>query len=216
VRALDTRLVASGGAAQAASPSSSLRLPSPRRGEGKGIASPAEAISGSVQAASPSSALRAPSPTRGEGKGADGARSSAPVDVWGPSPLTGEGGRRPDEGGAAIARARALRRRATPAEVRMWGILRDRRLNALKFRRQVPIGSYVADFASYDARLIIELDGLQHADSGYDKVRDACLERRGFQVLRFWNADLFLHRDQVLDTIALIAWSRVGGEDALP
>ena len=173
--------------------------------------------------ASPSSALRAPSPTRGEGDGAAGSRrvaklesdgAAGAVDVWGPSPLMGEGGRRPDEGGAAIHRARGLRRRATPAEARMWTLLRDRRLNAMKFRRQVPIGRYIADFASYYARLVIELDGMQHADSVRDRVRDAEIRSRGFEVLRVWNSDLFLHRDQVLDTIVLTAHGRIGGDDA--
>ena len=83
----------------------------------------------------------------------------------------------------------------------MWALLRDRRLQDFKFRRQVPVGRYVADFACYDARLVVELDGSGHIDSARDRVRDAELIRRGFDVLRFWNADVFLHRDGVLEVV---------------
>jgi len=79
----------------------------------------------------------------------------------------------------------------------------------------VPIGRYVADFACYEARLIVELDGMQHAGSARDKVRDAELARRGFQVLRFWNGDVFLHRDDVLNMVVLTADVRLGRDDAL-
>ncbi|MEP7241129.1 MAG: endonuclease domain-containing protein [Devosia sp.] len=113
----------------------------------------------------------------------------------------GEGGRRPDEGGAGTARARSLRRRSTDAERRLWELLRDRRLATHKFRRQVPIGPYVADFACYDARLVVELDGSQHAESAHDARRDLELGRRGFRVLREWNNDLSQRRDAVLEAI---------------
>lgn len=112
-----------------------------------------------------------------------------------------EGGRRPDEGGAAIARARLLRRRSTGAERKLWALLRDRRLAELEFRRQVPIGRYVADFACDQARLIVELDGSQHAESVRDKIRDAELEARGFQVIRVWNNELSHNRNGVLEAI---------------
>jgi len=98
--------------------------------------------------------------------------------------LMGEGARRADEGGAKVGRARALRQRTTEAEKRMWFLLRDRRFDALKFRRQVPIGRYVADFACYEAKVIIELDGSRHAGSLTDKVRDVDLRARGFEVVR--------------------------------
>jgi very-short-patch-repair endonuclease len=97
----------------------------------------------------------------------------------------------------------------------MWAILRDRRLSGYKFRRQVPIGSHVADFASYEAKLVIELDGSQHADNARDVVRDTELRRRGFEVLRFWNTDVFLHRDSVLNLILNAVDVRAGGTDAL-
>jgi very-short-patch-repair endonuclease len=151
-----------------------------------------------------------------------------------PSPLMGEGGRRPDEGEATrtdgevpapsgfegaifvpaedprpkqarLRRfARDLRREATPHERRLWAYLRDRRFAEFKFRRQVPIGPFIVDFVCYDAKLIIELDGSQHADDQeYDGRRDAELERRGFRILRFWNGDLIVNRDPVLNTIAM-------------
>jgi very-short-patch-repair endonuclease len=97
--------------------------------------------------------------------------------------------------------ARALRRNATDAERRMWGLLRDRRLNGIKFRRQVPIGPYVADFASIAHYLVVELDGGQHAESARDTRRDAFLRAKGWRVLRFWNNDVMVNREGVLESI---------------
>ncbi|MDC9825388.1 endonuclease domain-containing protein [Devosia sp. ZB163] len=98
--------------------------------------------------------------------------------------------------------ARTLRRNSTEVEKRLWSILRDRRLAGHKFRRQVPIGPYVADFACFDARLVVELDGSQHLeDAARDTRRDAELARRGFEVLRVWNSEVSDNRDGVLDLI---------------
>ncbi len=97
--------------------------------------------------------------------------------------------------------ARALRRNATDVERALWRLLRDRRLNGIKFRRQVPIGPYVADFASIEHQLVIELDGGQHADSATDPSRDAFLAANGWRVLRFWNNDAMRNRDGVLESI---------------
>ncbi len=97
--------------------------------------------------------------------------------------------------------ARKLRREMTDAEVRLWQELRGRRLDGLKFRRQMPVGIYVADFLCADAGLIVELDGSQHAESERDRVRDAKLAGRGFRVLRFWNDDVLRDIDSVCDTI---------------
>ncbi len=94
-----------------------------------------------------------------------------------------------------------MRREMTEAEDRLWRELRGRRLDRIKFRRQVPIGPYIADFACLDARLIVELDGTQHAESRRDTVRDAELERRGFRVLRFWNDEVLRELTSVCDTI---------------
>jgi len=97
--------------------------------------------------------------------------------------------------------ARTLRRRQTEAERRMWLLLRDRRFDGVKFRRQVPIGPYIADFVCFEARLIVELDGSQHAESARDAIRDKWLQDDGYRILRFWNGDLFLHRDGVLEIV---------------
>jgi adenine-specific DNA-methyltransferase len=83
----------------------------------------------------------------------------------------------------------------------MWFLLRDRRLGGVKFRRQVPIGPYVADFASIQHRLVAELDGGQHADSPNDARRDAFLAGEGWRVLRFWNNDAMINREGVLQAI---------------
>ena len=83
----------------------------------------------------------------------------------------------------------------------MWHDLRSRRLDRIKFRRQVPIGKYVADLACLEAKLIVEIDGSQHAESAHDAVRDAELKARGFRVLRFWNDDVLRDMDGVCDTI---------------
>jgi very-short-patch-repair endonuclease len=86
--------------------------------------------------------------------------------------------------------ARNMRRGLTPAERRLWYLLRSRRLAGFKFRRQVPVGPYIADFLCYDARLIVEADGGQHADSASDAARTSWLAANGFRVLRFWNAEI--------------------------
>lgn len=105
-----------------------------------------------------------------------------------------------------------MRRESTEAEGRLWQELRGRRLDKIKFRRQVPVGRFVADFVCAEARLIIEIDGSQHADSPHDQKRDAELKARGFRVLRFWNDDVLKDLDAVCDTI--IAYVR--DEDLQP
>ncbi|TPI25150.1 endonuclease domain-containing protein [Mesorhizobium sp. B3-2-1] len=97
--------------------------------------------------------------------------------------------------------ARSLRQRMTEAEGRLWQELRDRRLDGIKFRRQMPFGKYVADFVCIEASLIIEIDGSQHADSDSDRSRDADLKARGFRILRFWNDDVLRDMNAVCDTI---------------
>ncbi|RWK61875.1 endonuclease domain-containing protein [Mesorhizobium sp.] len=97
--------------------------------------------------------------------------------------------------------ARSMRREPTEAEDRLWHELRGRRLDRIKFRRQVPVGKFIADFVCAEARLIVEIDGSQHADSNYDRVRDAELKARGFRVLRFWNDDVLRDLSAVCDTI---------------
>ncbi len=89
----------------------------------------------------------------------------------------------------------------TEAEGKLWQELRDRRLDRIKFRRQAPIGKYVADFVCPEARLIIEIDGSQHAESDTDHIRKTELEAKGFRVLRFWNDDVLKDLNAVCDTI---------------
>jgi len=99
-------------------------------------------------------------------------------------------------------RARAMRAEPTDAERALWRALRDRRMHALKFRRQAPIGPYIVDFLCVAHRLIVEADGSQHAESRRDEVRDARLEQQGYTILRFSNRDILTARESVLATIA--------------
>jgi|SRR5579884_2001204 len=102
----------------------------------------------------------------------------------------------------AFVRARQLRRDSTPAEKKLWRGLRSK-LPRYKWRRQMPIGPYFADFACFSEKLVIELDGSQHASAAtYDDVRTRFIEARGFRVLRFWNGDVLSNTDGVLETIA--------------
>ena len=88
-------------------------------------------------------------------------------------------------------RARALRQNMTDAERFVWTRLRARRFDGYKFRRQVALGQYIVDFACFDARLILELDGGQHTlQQDYDAVRTRWLSAQGFRVLRFWNHEI--------------------------
>jgi very-short-patch-repair endonuclease len=86
--------------------------------------------------------------------------------------------------------ARSLRREQTPQEARLWALLRSRHFLGYRFRRQVPIGPYIADFVCQGRHLVVELDGSQHAEDPGDAVRDAELRRRGYRVLRIWNNEL--------------------------
>ena len=104
--------------------------------------------------------------------------------------------------------ARAMRRAPTEAEERLWGALRNRRLDGLKFRRQVPMGAFIADYICMEAKLIVEVDGVQHAESPRDMLRDAELEARGFRVLRFWNDDVMRDLDVTCATIIAFARDR--------
>ena len=98
--------------------------------------------------------------------------------------------------------ARSLRRNATDAEHALWRVLRARSLQGWKFRRQVPIGAFVVDFACLDAMLVVEVDGGQHAeDAEADARRTAYLARQGFRVLRFWNHDVLTNLSGVVDVI---------------
>ncbi len=100
------------------------------------------------------------------------------------------------------SRAKSLRSTMTEAEKRIWFRLRPHRLNGASFRRQFPVGTYIADFVCLEARLIIEIDGGQHADSQRDKIRDAWLQSQDFNVLRFWNHDVLKNTEGVIKQIS--------------
>ncbi len=97
--------------------------------------------------------------------------------------------------------ARDLRRNMTDAERRLWGALRAQRFEGWKFRRQEPLGDYIADFICHDARLVIEIDGGQHAESHRDVRRDAWFAEQGYCVLRFWNNEVLGQQEAVLERI---------------
>ena len=100
-----------------------------------------------------------------------------------------------------VERARGLRRNMTDAEQAVWYRLRNRALGGYRFRRQHDIGPYIADFVCFAQRLIIELDGGQHAGSSSDERRDISLKAQGFRVLRIWNNDLFTNEEGVAELI---------------
>lgn len=101
----------------------------------------------------------------------------------------------------AVLRARQLRRDSTDAEKRLLRALRSK-LPEYKWRHQMPIGPYFADFACFSEKLVVELDGGQHADATeYDAVRTRYIESNGYRVLRFWNNDVLSNTDGVLEVI---------------
>jgi very-short-patch-repair endonuclease len=98
-------------------------------------------------------------------------------------------------------RARALRHGDNMAEAMLWNELKDRRLGGYKFVRQFPLGPYFADFACRKERLVVEIDGSQHAESQYDRARDAFMREQGFSVIRFWSNDVVKGIRSVCETI---------------
>jgi len=114
--------------------------------------------------------------------------------------------------------ARGLRERSTDAERLLWSRLRNRRLLGCKFRRQQPIGPYVVDLVCLEHRLVIELDGGQHAErQSQDEVRTAFLQKEGNRVLGFWNNQIFGELDSVLDVIySTLAGSAYPSPNPLP
>lgn len=95
---------------------------------------------------------------------------------------------------------RKLRNNLTDAEKYLWCLLRMKNLG-VKFRRQALIGNYIVDFVCYEKKLIIEIDGGQHADNKADIIRDEWLRSQGFKVLRFWNNEVLENRDGVVEKI---------------
>ncbi|MGE0283171.1 MAG: endonuclease domain-containing protein [Rhizobiaceae bacterium] len=113
--------------------------------------------------------------------------------------MNGEGRSRRKAG--TTDKARSLRKGDNLAEGRLWTELKNRKLGGYKFVRQLPIEPYFADFACREQRLVIELDGSQHADSAYDRVRDAFMQEAGYSVLRFWSHDARANLRSVCETI---------------
>ena len=98
--------------------------------------------------------------------------------------------------------ARSMRRKSTDVERKFWWVVRGRRFGRYKFKRQHPIGRYIVDFACVEAKLVVELDGGQHAlHTAYDEMRDKYLKARGFRVLRVWNTEFLTNKDGVLETL---------------
>ena len=101
-----------------------------------------------------------------------------------------------------IKTARALRNNATQAERRLWRHLSRRQVEGAKFSRQMPVGPFICDFLCREHRLVVEVDGGQHAESHKDQARTAFLEQQGYRVIRFWNNEVLGNVDGVLTAIA--------------
>ena len=106
--------------------------------------------------------------------------------------------------------AKTMRADATLAENLLWQAVRNRQLEGSKFKRQVPLDGYILDFVCFEARLIVEVDGSQHADNTRDLVRDAFFRGQGFRILRFWNDEVVQNLDAVC--LAILAELKNTGE----
>jgi very-short-patch-repair endonuclease len=131
------------------------------------------------------------------GEGSGSANSNGNGTGNAPPPLAGGGW---GEGAAPslLARARTLRRDATPAERRLWQALRKHQRGGRKFRRQVPLGPFIADFYCPAARLVVEVDGVSHIDSPTDARRDAWMRKQGIRVFRIANFEVLSNLEGVL------------------
>jgi very-short-patch-repair endonuclease len=129
-----------------------------------------------------------------------GRREGNDTEKISPSPrLRGEGR---GEGITMESLAKKLRKSSTDAELRLWLHLKNRSLGGFKFRRQHPMSPYVVDFVCLEQKLIIELDGGQHAEQvARDAERTAFLEAKGYRLIRFWNDDVLKQTDIVLEEI---------------
>jgi very-short-patch-repair endonuclease len=149
-----------------------------------------------------SQALIPPLPSgRGQGEGA-ASRQTSPVLRRSQADITK---RRPGK----TVFARTLRADETEEEYFLWSDLRNRRLNGHKFARQIPLGSFVVDFLCREKHLVIELDGGQHCESEHDTRRTKWLNVNGYSVIRFWNNEVRLEREAVLETILAVLEGRI-------
>ena len=95
-----------------------------------------------------------------------------------------------------------MRRNMTDAERKLWSVLRNRQVEGLKFRRQHPFGDYILDFVCLEEKIVVEVDGGQHQErTREDNIRTGALENAGFCVLRFWNHEVLLQHDAVVEKI---------------
>ena len=102
----------------------------------------------------------------------------------------------------SLSHARRMRHAPTDAECRLWLNLRACRLAGCKFRRQQPLGRFIVDFVCFERRVVVEVDGGQHVDARpEDAIRTEWLESQGYRVLRFWNDDVLLRTNLVLEEI---------------
>jgi very-short-patch-repair endonuclease len=109
-------------------------------------------------------------------------------------------------------RARKLRHNLTEAEVLMWSFLRDFKRAGMHFRKQVPFGPYYADFSCHSAKLIVELDGSQHAERlefAHDAKKTEFLEGEGYKVVRIWNSELFANPGVIADYVYAVTKARL-------
>ena len=101
-----------------------------------------------------------------------------------------------------IRLARKLRRQQTETERLLWSLLRSRQICGYKIRRQIPIGNYIVDFVCFERKVVIEVDGSQHAEQQKrDKEREDYLRGRGFRVIRFWDTEVLCNIEGVLEVI---------------
>lgn len=167
------------------------------------------------------SAPRTPLPSPLAGEGAERCRREAGEGAFAkypspgrslrsrpPSPAGGEGTEPAEPLRNLTARARKLRVRMTDAERKLWFALRDRRFADFKFRRQVSLGPYIADFVCFEARVVVEVDGGQHVDSQSDKRRDQWFAVNNFTIARYWNNDVLRNLEGVLTSLLETLQSR--------
>ncbi|MFC3551956.1 endonuclease domain-containing protein [Lysobacter cavernae] len=101
-----------------------------------------------------------------------------------------------------LGHAKHMRHAPTAAEALLWRHLRAHRFAGFKFKRQQPLGPYIVDFVCFVRRLVIEVDGSQHLEAiGYDMARAGWLNAQGFRVLRFWNDEVLVRTELVLEAI---------------
>ncbi len=134
--------------------------------------------------------------------GGVGSREPSPGHSLRSRPSSPAGGEGKSSAAQMRRRARAVRACMTEAERKLWFALRDRRFAGFKFRRQVPIDRFIADFVCFEARLVIEVDGSQHAGSMQDRWRDRWFAANGFRVLRFWNNEVLSNLEGVLTVLS--------------